>query len=614
MEKNKERYKQNNWLPVTKKEAERRGWTELDVILFSGDAYVDHPSFGSAVISRIIESCGLRIGVVPQPDWRGDFRDFKKFGVPRLFFAVTSGCMDSMINHYTAGKRLRSDDAFSPEGRAGLRPDYAACVYTKILKELYPDVPVIAGGVEASLRRLTHYDYWSDALKPPFLIESGADLVVYGMGEKPIVEIIKLLLKGIPFSALKTVENTALIEDSAEGVKKRKGWRDVYLYSHEECIADKKKFAENFVITERASVSEEPVRLIQKTGDRYVIVNPIFSSLKESDIDRGFDLPYTRLPHPKYKDKVIPAYEMIRHSVTAHRGCFGGCSFCAITAHQGKKIVSRSEDSILREVKAVTEMPDFKGYVSDIGGPSANMYKMHGEDGALCAKCLRSSCLYPSLCGNLVFDHAPLLELYKKSERVPGVKKIFISSGIRYDLLLCGDEAKRKKYLCEKYAEKLITDHISGRLKVAPEHSSAKVLKLMRKPSYDLFLKFKKIFEKISERAGLRQQIIPYFISSHPGSQLEDMAELAAETAGEGFRLEQVQDFTPTPMTLSGVIYYCGFDPYTGEKVYSARSKKERDDQRGFFFWYKGEYRERIKLLLRKIGREDLIKKLFGKT
>jgi uncharacterized radical SAM protein YgiQ len=606
-----DRYNQDRWLPVTKKEAERRGWNELDVVLFSGDAYVDHPSFGSAVIGRIIESCGLRIGVVPQPDWRGDFRDFKKFGVPRLFFAVTSGCMDSMINHYTAGKRLRSDDAYSPEGKAGLRPDYAAYVYIKILKELYPDVPVIAGGVEASLRRLTHYDYWSDSLKPAFPVESGADIVVYGMGEKPLLEIIKLLLKGVPFSALKTVENTAFIEDSVEALKKRNGWRDVNLHSHEECLADKKKFAENFVISERASVSEEPVRLIQKTGDRFLVVNPMFSSLTESDIDRGFDLPYTRLPHPKYKEKVIPAFEMIRHSVTAHRGCFGGCSFCAITAHQGKKIVSRSENSILREVKAVTEMPDFKGYVSDIGGPSANMYKMHGENESLCVKCLRASCLYPSLCGNLVFDHAPLIELYGKCEKVSGVKKLFISSGVRYDLLLCGEEAKRKKFFCSKYAERLITGHISGRLKVAPEHSSAGVLKLMRKPPYDLFVKFKKLFEKTSERAGLKQQIIPYFISSHPGSRLEDMAELAAETAGEGFRLEQVQDFTPTPMTLSTVIYYCGFDPYTGEKVFSAKSKKERDDQRGFFFWYKDEYRDRIKSLLRKIGREDLIKKLF---
>jgi len=608
---NNDRYNQERWLPVTKKEAERRGWSEPDVVLISGDAYVDHPSFGSAVIGRLIENCGLKIGVVPQPDWRGDFRDFKKFGVPRLFFAVTSGCMDSMINHYTAGKRLRSDDAYSPEGKAGLRPDYAAYLYTKILKDLYPDVPVIAGGVEASLRRLSHYDYWSDSLKPAFPAESGANLVVYGMGEKPLLEIIKLLLKGVPFSTLKTVENTAFIEDSIEAVKKRNGWRDINLHSHEECLVDKKKFSENFVISERASVSEEPVRLIQKTGERFVVVNPMFSSLTESDIDRGFDLPYTRLPHPKYKDRVIPAYEMIRHSVTAHRGCFGGCSFCAITAHQGKSIVSRSEDSILHEVKAVTDMPDFKGYVSDIGGPSANMYRMHGEDESLCRKCLRSSCLYPSLCGNLAFDHAPLIELYKKCEKVLGVKKVFISSGVRYDLLLSGDEAKRKKYLCGEYIEKLVTEHISGRLKVAPEHSSARVLKLMRKPPFGLFLKFKKIFESISERAGLRQQIIPYFISSHPGSQLEDMAELAAETAGEGFRLEQVQDFTPTPMTLSSVIYYCGFDPYTGEKVYSAKSKKERDDQRGFFFWYKDEYMDRIKSLLRKIGREDLIKKLF---
>lgn len=608
-----EKYNINHWLPVTKKDAERRGWGELDVVLFSGDAYVDHPSFGSAVIGRIIESCGLRVGVVPQPDWRGDLRDFKKFGAPRLFFAVTSGCMDSMINHYTAGKRLRSDDAYSPDGRAGLRPDYAVTVYTKILKELYPDIPVIAGGVEASLRRLTHYDYWSDSLKPSILEESGADLVVYGMGENPLVEIIRLLSKGVPFSSLSTVPQSAYIGDSIDNIRKRSGWRDIELFSHEECIADKKKFGENFVVSERASVSDEPVRLIQKTGDRFVVINPVFGNLTGTDIDRGFDLPYTRLPHPKYRGKTIPAYDMIRHSVTAHRGCFGGCSFCAITAHQGKRIVSRTEASILREVEAVTAMPDFKGYVSDVGGPSANMYMMHGEDASLCAKCLRPSCVYPLLCANLVYDHTPLVDLYGKCEKVPGVKKIFISSGVRYDLLLCGDEAKRKKYSCDKYAEKLITGHVSGRLKVAPEHTSARVLKLMRKPQYGLFVKFKKLFDKISDAAGLRQQIIPYFISSHPGSTPDDMAELAAETAGEGFRLEQVQDFTPTPMTLSSVIYYTGIDPYTGEKVYSAKSKRDREEQRSFLFWYKDEYRDKIRAKLIKMGREDLIKKIFGK-
>lgn len=607
------KYNQDNWLPVTKKEAERRGWDELDVVLISGDAYVDHPSFGSAVIGRIIESCGLRIGIVPQPDWRGDFRDFKKFGVPHLFFAVTSGCMDSMINHYTAGKRLRSDDAYSPDGKAGFRPDYAAVTYTKILKEIYPDVPVIAGGVEASLRRVTHYDYWSDTLKPSILEESGADLLIYGMGEKPLLEIIKLISKGVPFSSLKTVEQTAFFEKS-DDIRKRKGWTDIELYPHEECLSDKKKFAENFLISERASVSTEPVRLIQKTGDRFVVVNPMFSNLTESDINKGFDLPYTRLPHPKYKDKVIPAYEMIRHSVTAHRGCFGGCSFCAITAHQGKKILSRSDESILREVQSVTQMPDFKGYVSDIGGPSANMYRMHGEDESICAKCFRPSCLYPSLCANLVYDHKPLIDLYKKCEKINGVKKVFITSGIRYDLLLCGDVAKRKKYFCEEYIEKLITEHVSGRLKVAPEHTSPAVLKLMRKPPFELFVKFKKLFDKISFKAGIKQQIVPYFISSHPGSRAEDMAELAVETAEEGFRLEQVQDFTPTPMTLSSVIYYCGFNPYTGEKIYSAKSAKDREEQRSFFFWYKDEYRERIKSLLRKIGREDLVKKLSGRN
>ncbi len=607
-----EGYNINDWLPVTKKDAERRGWGELDVILFSGDAYIDHPSFGSAVIGRIIESCGFRVAIVPQPNWRDDLRDFKKFGVPRHFFAVTSGCMDSMINHYTAGKRLRSDDAYSPDGRAGFRPDYAVTVYTKILKNLFPDIPVIAGGVEASLRRFTHYDYWSDLIKPSILEESGADMVIYGMGEKPLTEIIRLLDKGVPLTSLRTIEQTAYVVNSREEIKKRRDWSDIELYSHEEALADKKKFAENFIIIERAVLSDESVRLIQKTGDRFVVVNPMYRDLAPSELDRGFDLPYTRLPHPKYKGKILPAYEMIKHSVTSHRGCFGGCSFCAITSHQGKRIVSRSEDSLLREIKAVTGMPDFKGYISDIGGPSANMYRMHGEDRSICEKCARPSCLFPTLCSNLVFDHAPLIDLYEKCEKIKGIKKIFVSSGVRYDLLLCGDREKRKRYSCDEYMKKLISGHVSGRLKVAPEHTSPGVLKLMRKPSYEHFVKFKKLFDSISEGAGLRQQLVPYFISSHPGSEPEDMAELAAEAAGEGFRLEQVQDFTPTPMTLSSVIYYTGFNPYTGEKVYSARTKKEREEQRAFLFWYKDEYRDKVKLRLRKMGREDLIKKLFG--
>lgn len=607
------KFKITDWLPITKKETEFRGWDELDVILFSGDAYVDHPSFGSAVIARIIESRGLRIAIVPQPNWRDDLRDFKKFGIPKLFFAVTSGCMDSMVNHYTAGRRIRSDDAYTPGGKGGFRPDYAVSVYSGILKELFPDVPVVAGGVEASLRRFTHYDYWSDSLKPSVIADGSVDLLIYGMGERPILEILELMKKGVPFSSLKTIAQTGILISDREKLSLNKNWTDLELHSHEACLADKKKFAENHVLIEKYASSNEQVRLIQKTGGSYVVINPVRSETESENIDIAFDLPYTRLPHPKYNNKGgVPAYDMIRHSVTLHRGCFGGCSFCSITMHQGKRVINRSETSILREVEKVADMDDFKGYISDLGGPSANMYKMGGEDFSLCRKCSRSSCLYPSICSNLVFDHKPLIDLYKKAEKIHGVKKIFVSSGIRYDLLLCDDKDKNRKYSCDEYFKKLVKDHVSGRLKVAPEHTSERVLKFMRKPSYRLFEKFKKAFEKLTTEAGLKQQIVPYFISSHPGSELEDMAELAAITKSDGFKLEQVQDFTPTPMTLSSVMYYTGFDPYTKGKVYSAKSSDDRNDQRSFLFWYKEENREKLKRRLRKIGREDILQKLFG--
>lgn len=609
----KNKYHLTDWLPVTKKETDLRGWGELDVILFSGDAYVDHPSFGSAVIARIIERQGLRIAIVPQPNWRDDLRDFKKFGVPKLFFAVTSGCMDSMVNHYTAGRRLRSDDAYTSGGQGGFRPDYAVSVYSGILKKLFPQVPVVAGGVEASLRRFTHYDYWSDSLKPSVLADGSIDLLIYGMGEKPVLELLELMNKGVPFTSLKTVAQTGLVISDRDKLSLNKNWIDVELHSHEECMADKKKFAANHVTLEKYAAGNEQVRLIQKSGGSYIVMNPCRVESESDNIDAAFDLPYTRLPHPKYNAKGgVPAYDMIRHSVTLHRGCFGGCSFCSITMHQGKRVITRSEKSILREVQSVAEMEDFKGYISDMGGPSANMYMMGGEDFSICRKCIRSSCLYPEICGNLVFNHKPLIDLYKKAEKVHGVKKIFISSGIRYDLLLCEDNEKRKKYFCDDYMKKIVRDHISGRLKVAPEHTSARVLKFMRKPSYALFEKFTKVFEKLTAEAGLKQQIVPYFISSHPGSELEDMAELAAITKSEGFKLEQVQDFTPTPMTLSSVMYYTGFDPYTKEKVYSAKSSGDRNDQRSFLFWYKEENREKLKRRLRKMEREDILKKLFG--
>jgi uncharacterized radical SAM protein YgiQ len=602
-----------DWLPVTKKEALLRGWEELDVVLFSGDAYVDHPSFGTAVIGRLIESMGLRIAIVPQPNWRDDLRDFKKFGAPRLFFAVTAGAMDSMVNHYTAAKRLRSDDAYSPAGRSGMRPDYAVTVYTQILKDLYPETPVIAGGIEASLRRFTHYDYWSDSLKPPILAECGADLLLYGMGEKPLMELVKLAEKNIPLQSLKNLRQSAYSAGINDRLPEMKNVEDIELYSHEDCLADKKKFMENFLITERVCSGKGDVRLIQKCGDYNFIVNPSWGSLSPDETDRGFDLPYTRMSHPKYKNGGVPAYDMIRHSVATHRGCFGGCSFCAISAHQGKFISSRSEGSIIREIEQVADMPDFKGYVSDLGGPSANMYRMGGEDLTLCSRCRRASCLFPEICSNLNYDHKPLVDLYRKSEKIRGVKKVFVSSGVRYDLCIAGNSDSAEKFHCMEYMEKLVKDHVSGRLKVAPEHTSERVLKLMRKPSYNLFVKFKNIFKKISERHGLKQQIIPYFISSHPGSDIEDMAELASLTAAEGFKLEQVQDFTPTPMTLASVIYYTGVNPYTGDRIYSAKNKKDRDNQRIFFFWHNKENRSEIKKLLKKTGRADIEKKLFSR-
>ena len=564
-------FKLDNWLPTTKKEVEARGWDYLDVILFSGDAYVDHPSFGAAVIGRVLEAEGLRVAIVPQPDWRGDYRDFKKLGVPRLFFGVSAGAMDSMINHYTANKRLRSDDAYTPDQRPGMRPDYPSIVYTKILKELYPDVPVVLGSIEASLRRLTHYDYWQDKLLPGILASSPADLLIYGMGEKPIKELVRRLKSGIPFNEIKDIRQTVYLADKEDAKDD-----DIVLFSHEECLKDKLKQAKNFRHIEEESNKYNASRILQKVGKQVIVVNPPFPPMTEAEIDASYDLPYTRLPHPKYKGKVIPAFEMIKFSVNIHRGCFGGCAFCTISAHQGKFIASRSKESILKEVKAITEMPDFKGYLSDLGGPSANMYRMKGKDERICAKCKKPSCISPVVCKNLNADHTPLLDIYKAVDRLPGIKKSFIGSGVRYDLLLhrYADESLNKA--AQTYTEELIALHVSGRLKVAPEHTQDEVLKQMRKPSFSQFGQFKKIFDKVNRQYGLHQQLIPYFISSHPGCTEADMAELAVITKSLHFQLEQVQDFTPTPMTLATEMYYTGYHPYTLEKVYTARSKEQK--------------------------------------
>ena len=600
-------YRLTDWLPTTKKEVELHGWEELDVILFSADAYVDHPSFGAAVIGRVLQAEGLRVAIVPQPNWRDDLRDFRKLGRPRLFFGISAGCMDSMVNKYTANKRLRSDDAYTPDARSDMRPEYPTVVYTQILKRLYPDVPVVLGGIEASMRRLTHYDYWQDRLRPSILVDSGADMLVYGMGEKPVALLARRLQQQ-PIAAVTDLPQTAFL---ARGTVQA-GPDDIVLHAHEDCLRDKWRQAENFRHIEEESNKYAASRLLQAVQGGTVVVNPPCPPPTTEELDRIYDLPYTRLPHPKYRGKRIPAYEMIRHSVTLHRGCFGGCAFCTISAHQGKFIASRSKASILREVQAITQMPDFKGYVSDLGGPSANMYAMHGRDQSLCRRCKRPSCIHPSVCPNLEADHGPLLDIYQAVDAVPGVKKSFVGSGVRYDLLLHEYADPRLVQNARRYTRELITRHVSGRLKVAPEHTSDRVLAIMRKPSFALFEQFKRIFDRINREEGLRQQLIPYFISSHPGCHEEDMAQLAVITRRLDFHLEQVQDFTPTPMTVSTEAWYTGLHPYTLQPVYSARTQREKLAQRQFFFWYKPEERRNIVAELRRIGRPDLIDKLYG--
>lgn len=615
------------FLPTTKKEMERRGWDRADIILFSADAYVDHPSFGAAVIGRLLEAQGYRVCIVPQPDWHGDFRDFKKLGRPRMYFGIAPGCMDSMVNKYTANKRLRSEDAYSPDGRHDMRPEYPTIVYTQILKKLFPDVPVILGGIEASLRRVAHYDYWQDRLRPSILVDSGADMIIYGMGELPTLDLCKLLeekllhgntereitLKDFRQVVHKYPVRQTVTLEAQDDVPRGITADDILLHSYEDCLANKRLHAENFRHVEEESNRLTPQRLLQPTADKMVVVNPPFPPMTTAQIDQSFDLPYTRLPHPKYKGKRIPAYDMIKHSVCLHRGCFGGCAFCTISAHQGKFIMSRSPESILAEVKKITQMEDFKGYLSDLGGPSANMYAMAGRDQSLCQRCKRPSCIHPAICPNLNTDHRPLLQIYQAVDSLPGIKKSFIGSGVRYDLLLHESKDERINEAARKYTRELITRHVSGRLKVAPEHTSGAVLRIMRKPPFRLFHEFKSIFDQINRQAGLRQQIIPYFISSHPGCSEEDMAELAVETKSLDFQLEQVQDFTPTPMTVSTETWYAGVHPYTGEEVMSAKTQREKLRQRMYFFWYKPEERRPITQSLTAMGRRDLLERLYGK-
>ena len=621
----------SDWLPTTRKEMDLRGWDCADVILFSGDAYVDHPSFGVSVIGRLLEAEGLRVAIIPQPDWHGDYRDFRRLGRPRLWFGISPGCMDSMVNKYTAAKRLRKEDAYSPDGRHDMRPEYPTIVYSKILKQLYPEVPVILGGIEASMRRLMHYDYWKERFMPSILVESGADMITYGMGEKPTLEICRLLLNAVercdptleydetgePRITTRTFRKVLQEENEVRQtvslypqVDIRKD--DIILHSYEECLSNLKLHADNFRHIEEESNKIKAQRLLQKTGKTWVVVNPPFPPLTQEELDHSFDLPYTRLPHPKYKGKRIPAYEMIKFSVNLHRGCFGGCAFCTISAHQGKFIMSRSKESILREVKEITKMPDFKGYISDLGGPSANMYMMHGKNQNACKVCKRPSCIYPQICPNLNGDHKPLIDIYRAVDQLPGIKKSFIGSGIRYDMLLHDWLDEHLNRNAKEYTHELITHHVSGRLKVAPEHTSDTVLQLMRKPSFGLFYQFKHVFDGICRKEHLNQQIIPYFISSHPGCHEEDMAELAIETKYLDFQLEQIQDFTPTPLTMATTCWATGYHPYTLDPVYSAKKPQEKLRQRMFFFWYKPEERKQIEHYLKSIGRIDLLNRLFN--
>lgn len=631
-----ETHRLTDWLPTTRREMELRGWDCADVILFSADAYVDHPSFGAAVIGRLLEDEGLRVCIVPQPDWHGDFRDFRRLGRPRLWFGIAPGCMDSMVNKYTAARRLRAEDAYSPDGRHDMRPEYPTIVYSQILRRLYPDVPIVIGGIEASLRRVMHYDYWQDAMRPSILVDSGADLLVYGMGEKPTLELSRLLT-----GAMADSHPTLHYDENGEAYVTRATMRDVVqtpgavpqtvslygrdaipggigaddivLHSYSDCLKDLRLHAENFRHIEEESNKLHAARLIQETNGTYVVVNPPYPPLTQQELDHSFDLPYTRLPHPKYRGKRIPAYEMIKFSVCLHRGCFGGCAFCTISAHQGKFIMSRSKESVMREVRQIVAMPDFKGYISDLGGPSANMYMMRGSNPKACEACKRPSCIHPQVCPNLHGDHTPLLDIYREVDRQPGVKRSFIGSGVRYDLLLHDWKDERLNKAARDYTRELITRHVSGRLKVAPEHTSDRVLQLMRKPPFALFHSFKRIFDDTCRREGLRQQIIPYFISSHPGCHAEDMAELAIETRRLDFQLEQVQDFTPTPLTVATTCWATGYHPYTMERVFTARDPREKQMQRMFFFWYKPEERRRIEEYLKRTGRTDLLKRLFRK-
>lgn len=569
----------NNYMfPTSKKEVDALGWDYIDVIFFTGDAFVDHPSFGTACIARWLQKWGWRVAVVPQPNWRDDLRDFRKLGRPRLYFAVNSGAMDSMVNHYTASKRLRHDDAYTPDGKFGYRPDYAVTVYTNILKELYPDVPVVIGGVEASLRRLSHYDYWKDCLMPSILETCKADYLCYGMGERTMLELTRGIEAGRSLHDMHRIPQIAFRMTGSP--KPREGV--TMLHSFEKCKSDKRAFAENFHVIETAANMMHPDVLVEACGDGYVQVNPPYPPATREEMDSFWDLPFTKLPHPRYKGRRIPAYDMIKYSITTHRGCFGGCNFCTIAAHQGKFIQSRSEESILKEVRGLLEVPGFAGNISDLGAPTANMYGMRGKNPDLCDVCRRKSCLFPAPCPNMDRNHSRLLELYRRVLSIKGIRHAYIGSGIRYDLFL--DEKGFVDESSYPYFKELVLRHTSGRLKVAPEHTEDKVLKYMGKPSFRLFDSLRTEFDKLNRKAGTHVGLVPYFISSHPGCTMKDMERLASNPALRGLYMDQVQDFTPTPMTTSSVMYYSGLDPRTMEPVFTEHDMEKKKLQKSFFF------------------------------
>ena len=564
-------------IPTSVKEVQRLGWDYIDVIFFTGDAFVDHPSFGTACIARYLEKFGYRVAVVPQPNWKDDLRDFRKLGAPRLYFAVNSGAMDSMVNHYTAARRLRHEDAYTPDGQFGRRPDRAVTVYTKILKRLWPDVPVVIGGVEASLRRLAHYDYWDNSIHPSILVDSGADWLCYGMGERTMLELTRAIENG---RNLRQMENIAQLAFYRKGTCKLDG--ALVLHSYEQCLEEPRSFAENFHQIEVHANMLTAQTLVEPVGDGYVRVNPPLPPATTEEMDSFWDLPFTKKPHPRYKGKRIPAYDMIKDSIITHRGCFGGCNFCTIAAHQGKFIQSRSEESILKEVRELAAMPEFRGNISDLGAPTANMYGMHGKDPSRCAVCRRKSCLFPSPCSNMDRNHERVLALYRRVDAVKGIRHSYIGSGVRYDLFL--DEKGFVDGSGKKYLRELMLRHTSGRLKVAPEHTEDKVLYYMAKPSFRLFERLRAEFDKINREEGTHTELVPYFISSHPGCTLQDMRKLASNKSLKGIWMEQVQDFMPTPMTTSSIMFCTGLDPRTMKEVFVEHDPERKKEQKSLFF------------------------------